>query len=183
MDLYVMRHGLAGRRDAGRFPNDDDRPLTGKGRRQIVRQAKGLNAINLTLDVIVTSPLARSAQTAERVHRRLLSPGRLITSAALKPSAHPSELMDELATEHSSASSVMIVGHEPYLSQLISVLVAGEPSAVGPDEEGRAVQAAHTFPQVRALWLDRVVHDRRADGEARVTATARSGPADTATCV
>ena len=155
MDLYVMRHGLAGRRDAGRFPNDDDRPLTGKGRRQIVRQAKGLNAINLTLDVIVTSPLARSAQTAERVHRRLLSPGRLITSAALKPSAHPSALMDELATEHSSASSVMIVGHEPYLSQLISVLVAGEPRPLVRMRKGALCKLRIPSPRYgRCGWIE-----------------------------
>ena len=155
MDLYVMRHGLAGRHDAGRFSNDDERPLTGKGRRQIVRQAKGLNEINLTLDAIVTSPLTRSLQTAERIHKRLLSPGRLITSAALRPSEHPSALMEELATDYSSASSLMIVGHEPYLSHLIAVIVAGEPWPLIRLRKGALCKLRIPSPKYRRCgWIE-----------------------------
>ncbi len=126
MDLYVQRHGLAGDPDSDEYPNDDDRPLTAKGIRRIGRQVRGLNSLGLSLDAIITSPLVRAVQTADIVHRGLESPGRLSTSEVLAPTADPSRLVDQLLTEYSSASSVMIVGHEPNLSGLVSVLVTGD---------------------------------------------------------
>ena len=125
MDIYVLRHGVASARGALAYPNDDERPLTAKGIRRMRRQTRGLNAIGLSLDVIITSPLVRAVQTAEIVHRRLDNPGELVTSAALAPSGDPRALIDEMATRYSSADSVMLVGHEPYLSALISLLVTG----------------------------------------------------------
>ena len=126
MDVYVLRHGVAGDRDRLAYPNDEERPLTARGIRRMKRQARGLNSIGLSLDVIVTSPLVRAVQTAEIVHRRLDDPGELVTSAALAPSGDPRALIDEIATEHPSADSMMLVGHEPYLSALISLFVTGD---------------------------------------------------------
>ncbi len=126
MDVYVLRHGLANARDRLAYSDDDERPLTARGIRRMKRQARGMNSIGLSLDVIVTSPLVRAAQTAEIVHRRLDNPGELVTSAALAPSGYPRALIDEIATDYPSADSVMLVGHEPYLSALISLLVTGD---------------------------------------------------------
>ena len=130
MDVYVLRHGVASDRDRLAFHNDDERPLTAKGIRRMGRQARGLNSIGLSLDAIITSPLVRAAQTAEIVHRRLDDPGELVTSPALAPSGDPRALIDEVATKYSSADSVMLVGHEPYLSALISLFVTGDTTPV-----------------------------------------------------
>jgi phosphohistidine phosphatase len=127
MDLYVLRHGLAAARGSVEYPYDADRPLTPKGTRRMVRQARGLNALGLSLDVILTSPLVRALETAEIVHRELDSPGRLVESEALAPMGHPAKLIDQLAMDYPSAGNVMIVGHEPYLSGLISLIVSGDP--------------------------------------------------------
>ena len=155
MDLYVMRHGQAGRRDAGRFPDDDLRPLTGKGKRRVVQQAKGLNALNLSLDVIISSPLTRALQTAELVHRHLLSPGSLVVSDALRPTGRPADLVEEIATERASAASAMIVGHEPYLSGLISALVAGDAAPLIRMRKGAVCKLRLASPRyARCGWIE-----------------------------
>ena len=126
MDLYVLRHGVASTRDLPAWPNDDERPLTAKGIRRMKRQVRGMNSIGLSFDVILTSPLVRAVQTARIVHRRLDDPGELVTSGALAPSGDARALIDEIAADYSSANSVMLVGHEPYLSALVSLLVTGD---------------------------------------------------------
>ena len=70
MDLYVLRHGVAAERDWHEYPNDDERPLTQHGITKLTHQVKGLNALNLSLDLMISSPLLRSTQTAQIVRRR-----------------------------------------------------------------------------------------------------------------
>ena len=136
MDLHVLRHGLAGVRDSGEYPNDAERPLTLKGARRMARQVRGMNSIGLSVDVILTSPLTRAFETAEIVHKGLKKAGPLVFCDALAPTGAPSRLLDRIATEYTSASDVMIVGHEPYLSSLIAVLVSGDLEPVSRLKKG-----------------------------------------------
>ena len=155
MDVYVLRHGLAGDSDRLAWPNDDERPLTAKGIRRMGRQARGMNSIGLSPDVIVTSPLARAAQTAEIVHRRLDDPGELVTAAALAPSRDPRALIDAIATKYPSADSVMLVGHEPYLSALISLLVTGDTAPVIRLKKGALCKLrAPSLRSGRCGWIE-----------------------------
>ena len=82
MKLYVLRHGVAEDRDHRKFPNDDDRPLTLEGELKLARQAKGLNTLGLSVDVMIASPLVRAAQTAQIVRDGLSKPGQLATSTS-----------------------------------------------------------------------------------------------------
>ncbi len=125
MDLYVLRHGIAEDRDHFKYQNDGLRPLTRRGRRRLARQVRGLNSFGLSLDMTIASPLVRAAQTAEIVHRELKRRGRLVTSDTLAPGGDHSALMGDLAASYDADSNVMIVGHEPDLSGLISVLTTG----------------------------------------------------------
>ena len=127
MDLFVLRHGLAGTRGSPEYPNDDLRPLTPKGVRKMVGQVRGLNSLNMSLDAILTSPLVRAVETAGIVHQGLDRPGQLVTSDTLKPTGDPERLIEKLAMNFTSSRNVMIVGHEPYLSGLVSMLVTGDP--------------------------------------------------------
>ncbi len=125
MDLYILRHGVAEERDRRKYPDDFDRPLTDKGIRRLVRQAKTWNRLQIPLDVIVTSPLVRAAQTAEVMRRELKQACSLEFSEHLEPGGDHALLMQHLADKHSNANGVMLVGHEPDLSSLVSVLVSG----------------------------------------------------------
>ena len=168
MDLYVLRHGLAAARGSVEYPYDTDRPLTPKGTRRMVRQARGLNALGLSLDVILTSPLVRALETAKIVHRELDLPGRPVESEALAPMAHPAKLIDQLAMDYPSASNVMIVTRavpeRPHIADRLR-----RPGADDPAQKGSPVQAAPVRREARTLRMDRMVHDPQAHGEARMT--------------
>ncbi len=155
MDLYVLRHGLAGTRGSPEYPNDDERPLTSRGVRRMIRQTRGLRSIGLSVDVIITSPLTRAAQTAEIVHQGLDESIRLTVSEALAPTGDPAALMAQLAMDRPSVDRVMIVGHEPYLSGLISVLATGGTEPVIRLKKGALCKLRVPIPKHgRCGWIE-----------------------------
>ena len=125
MDLYVLRHGIAGERDSQKYPDDRERPLTRKGIERLRLQARGMNSLGIAPDLILTSPLVRALQTAEVVRDGLTHKGRLDISECLVPWAEPGEILDELRKAHESEGRIMVVGHEPHLSSLISLVASG----------------------------------------------------------
>jgi phosphohistidine phosphatase len=128
----------------------------------MTRQVKGLNSIGLSLDVIVTSPLVRAVQTAEIVHRRLDNPGRLATSPALAPAGNPMALVEELSRDYSSADNVMLVGHEPYLSALISLFVTGDPEPAVRLKKGALCKLRVATPSYgRSGWIEWLLTPRQ----------------------
>ena len=161
MDLYVLRHGLAGVRSAATYPNDDLRPLTDKGRRRIARQARGLNSMGLSLDVMLSSPLARAVQTARIVHEGLDSPGRLVACDALAE-GNLERLMGQIAGQYSSADSVMVVGHEPDLSALVAVLTTGDPDPTVRFKKGALCKLRLSVPRYgRCGWIEWMLTPRQ----------------------
>ena len=70
MNLYILRHGIAADRSS-KYPDDNLRPLTRKGIDRMRREAKGMSAIGIAPDVIISSPLVRAIQTAEIVQQWL----------------------------------------------------------------------------------------------------------------
>ena len=154
MDLYVLRHGVAEERGAG-YAGDGERPLTERGARRMVRQVRGLRSLDVSIGVVVTSPLVRAVQTAEIVHEGLQVTGRLVTSNALAPGGSPSQLISNLATGYSSTDDVMVVGHEPYLSSLISVLTTGDPEPVVRLRKGALCKLRLPAPRYgRCGWIE-----------------------------
>ena len=155
MDLYVLRHGVAEERSTAGFSNDDQRPLTAKGARRMARQVRGLQSLGVSIDVIISSPLARAVQTAGIVHEGLRMDTRLVTSNALAPNGSPSQLVSQLATGYSSTEDVMVVGHEPSLSSLISVLTTGNPEPVVRLRKGALCKLRLPAPRYgRCGWIE-----------------------------
>lgn len=124
MDLLFLRHGLAGEHGDPRYPDDSLRLLTGEGRKKLAEAAKAMQKLKLELDLIITSPYKRASQTAEIVASTYRK-AKFKISDELIPSGKPRQLIRQLQ-ELSDDSSVMLVGHEPYLSELISVLISGD---------------------------------------------------------
>ncbi len=125
MDLYVLRHGQAEERDGLKYPDDRERPLTLRGIERLARQVRGMNSLGICPELIVTSPLVRAVQTAEVVREGLTLEMRLEYSNYLEPWAEPREILEELRKAHAAEHSVMVVGHEPHLSSLISLVSSG----------------------------------------------------------
>lgn len=124
MELYLLRHGVAGQRGDPRYLNDGDRPLTKKGRKKLRAQLAGLEAFNVRPNVVVTSPLARARQTAEVVVEGLGLTDRLVVDNRLAPGATVTGVLEVLANYQNHAQ-VMLVGHEPDFSQIASELSGG----------------------------------------------------------
>ena len=123
MKLYFLRHGLAGDRETW-VGDDFDRPLTDAGKERMAREAATLARLNLSLDVILTSPLVRAYQTAEIVAQRLNMTDRLVKDERLGPGLGPNQLAGILQA-YPEAKALMLVGHEPDFSQLIGELIGG----------------------------------------------------------
>jgi len=128
MELFILRHGVAVSRGSSEYPNDSDRPLTPKGARGLRRIAKGMRRMDLSFDHIFSSPFVRTRQTAE-IAVAILQPDHSIEyTEHLQPEGDREVLVGELITKCAAADRVLLVGHEPYLSGLISFLVCGDDS-------------------------------------------------------
>ncbi len=86
--------------------------------------AESLLTMGLRFDAILASPLKRAYETAAIVSKALKSLDRLEQSDELKPEGKRSELYRKLA-KFKPESSVLVVGHEPYLSTMIGEIVSG----------------------------------------------------------
>jgi phosphohistidine phosphatase len=121
--LYFLRHGLAGVRQ--KWQGDDARrPLSKKGRKNMVMQARTIAQLDLQLHVIITSPLTRAAQTADIVAEELKMLPQLQQDERLQPGFGRDHLAQVLA-DHPQAKHIMLVGHEPDFSLTISTLIGG----------------------------------------------------------
>jgi phosphohistidine phosphatase len=85
--------------------------------------ASGLRALDLELDRIVTSPLPRAKETAEIVAHALGANERLETSNVLQTGSDASTI--ERWLRDRTEARIMLVGHNPTLSELVSLLVVG----------------------------------------------------------
>ena len=126
MKLYLLRHGDAVEHGDPRY-KENDRPLTPKGIQRTKQLAHVLREMEITFDSILTSPLARARETAEIVARGLKQQDNLRFSEHLAPSGSMEELVHQINTIRPAPNSVVLVGHEPYLSGFTSLLCTGGP--------------------------------------------------------
>ena len=137
MHLYLIRHAHALDGD-----NDAARPLSPKGRKQ-VRQLAGLlqDADAFEAGEIWHSSLRRAHETAGLLAKKLKRGVRLKEVAGLAPD----DAVDRIAAKLGDLRRpVAVVGHEPHLSALASLLVTG-----------RAAPPRFTLKKCSALRLDR----------------------------
>ena len=122
MKLYLVRHAIA--EDSADYEDDSLRPLTDKGREKMRRIASALKELGVQPDLIVSSPYVRASQTAGLLAKALKYKEELAYSDFLVPGAMPDDMIGEI-NEKFSVDELMLVGHEPNLSSLVSVLLAG----------------------------------------------------------
>ena len=125
MKLLLIRHAPAELRESfdPSGGNDRDRPLTDRGRRRMRRAAQALPRLLPGIDLLFTSPLLRSTQTAAIVADAYGAP-EPIEITDLEPGRRPWELADWLSTQD-PAHTVVVVGHEPGLSEAITWFLSG----------------------------------------------------------
>ncbi len=121
MYFYVMRHASAGTRRANPVL-DVRRPLDKQGKRDCLLLGNTLSSMNVAFDLIVSSPLKRSLQTASLVGTETGYEQKILLSDALSPSATYPQFQKLLA-ECTGYESVLVVGHSPNLVQFLGLLV------------------------------------------------------------
>ena len=125
MELIMIRHAIAEKRDAQEYPDDDQRPLSAVGRKRQRRVAKALRRMDCAPDRIITSPRVRARQTAEIMAKELGGGATMEESEALGRGYSPAAVLG-LLSRFRDSETVVLVGHEPDFSALAAVLL-------GPD--------------------------------------------------
>jgi phosphohistidine phosphatase len=153
MEIYILRHGIAVERGTKGYKNDGDRPLTKDGEDKTKQIAKALRALDLKFDLVLSSPYVRARQTAEIVAEVLDQ--EVTLTDFLIPDASAVDLIGEINAE--KPQRVLLVGHEPDLSRLVSVLITGGPGAGIELKKGgicKLTSEKLTFGQCATLnWL------------------------------
>lgn len=135
MLILIVRHAQAGEQDPTKYPDDTERPLTKSGKQTHEEVSEELLRRDLVPEAILASPWKRAWQTAEIMAREFSG-----KKNKLKPRAAPaltqSPDLDAIRAEIQGIGEigcVALVGHEPWLSELVSLLLAGEPGKVSID--------------------------------------------------
>ena len=128
MNLYILRHGIAVDSGSPAYEDDSQRPLTSRGNAKMKQIASGLRHMQIEFDLILSSPHVRARQTAEILAKSYSISDRLVLTPALLPEAPASQIINEINDKYSRFENVVLIGHQPYLNTLISMLISGDPT-------------------------------------------------------
>jgi phosphohistidine phosphatase len=137
MNICLVRHAIAVERGSADNVDDRARPLTPTGRKRMKEAAVGLARL-VTPTRLYSSPLLRACQTAEILASEWGLP--IAAMEALGTGAHQAVLDQLNATP---VEDVVLVGHEPWMSELLSLLLTGEPMVMHTEfKKGQAALVA-----------------------------------------
>ena len=125
MEVYFIRHGIAA--DRADYPQDEDRPLTERGREKTKQVARRLREIGISFDLILTSPLLRATQTAAILQKTGLSQ-EVEEFSPLAPHGDFQTWENWLCQwcYNRKRSYLALVGHQPDLANWAEILLWGE---------------------------------------------------------
>ncbi|HLW17561.1 MAG TPA: histidine phosphatase family protein [Actinomycetota bacterium] len=123
LDLIIVRHAIAYEQDPLRWPDDAERPLTMEGEVSFRKTARGVAQLTDPPSVSLASPYVRAWRTAEILSEEAGWP-QPEPFKALEANRDAQGVLDEL-NDIEGGPSIALVGHEPMLSELISMLIGG----------------------------------------------------------
>lgn len=119
MEIYLVQHG-----EAKPESEDPERPLTEKGKEAVEAVARHVGSLELEIAQVLHSGRLRAKQTAEIFAQHLLPPQGVKEEKGLGPLDDPQEAVRLV---QQADRPLMMVGHLPHLSRLVSLLVLGAP--------------------------------------------------------
>jgi phosphohistidine phosphatase len=122
MILYFLRHASAGEHLINP-KKDEKRALDAEGIQQCGFVGRALAALDVQVDVVVSSPLKRATQTASLVGNELGYEGKLQIDTGLRPGATLPDFR-KLLEKYAQAEAIMVVGHNPNLSQFLGAVIS-----------------------------------------------------------
>jgi phosphohistidine phosphatase len=168
MKIYLIRHAIAvSHETVASAPTPKvapskpvaadklDRPLIPKGIKRLKQALLGLKECIPPPDLILTSPLIRALDTAKIIADSYGCSKKLMVTDLLSPGSPPKELRSLLA-KHRQREHVVLVGHEPDLSEFAALLLDARGSFLELKKSGACcIEFNHTrsYEQGVLLWL------------------------------
>jgi phosphohistidine phosphatase len=121
-ELYLVRHGVAEERSV-KWPDDSKRPLTSDGMSKMKKSSRGLARVGVRIDVVLSSPLIRTRQTADILSAELDGHPTIVNLESLAPGATYPALVADLEKHARKATRIALVGHEPGIGELAARLI------------------------------------------------------------
>ena len=153
--LYLVRHAKSSWKDARL--QDHDRPLNKRGEQDAPRMGKRLGRRRPKPEVIISSPAVRAKSTAKILAAEIGFPKSGIIVDGLIYAAGPEDLVSVIRGLDNAVDCVMLVGHNPALTQLVNSLahcdIANVPTCGLAVLEFR-IHAWHDIDRVRAELVD-----------------------------
>lgn len=155
MKLYLVRHAEA--QDKADRADDASRRLTAHGRERTRAAAAGMRRLRLTFDAILTSRLVRAVETAEIIAQAYGNEPSPQKFPPLETGVAPAEALSAIVP-FARHENVMIVGHEPQLSGLLSLLLTASAETLRSDFKKGACAAIEVPSRIERgvgtlLWM------------------------------
>jgi phosphohistidine phosphatase len=150
--LYLLRHGKSSWDDPSL--GDAERPLAPRGVRALARMRKYLRKAAIRPDVVICSPARRTRQTLSEIEPAL---GRGVT-VRIEPEVYAggaAALAGLVSESTDSASSIMLIGHNPSLQDLaVSLAVDGDDALLARLTEKFPTGALAVIALPHQSWRD-----------------------------
>jgi phosphohistidine phosphatase len=127
MEVFLVRHAIAHQRNRARWPDDAKRPLTAAGKQKFRKAARGLVKWLPKSAALLTSPYARARETAQ-ILATAWRKAKAVQCAELASDRPVSDAFELLRARKRKA--VVLVGHEPYLSDFLAAALAGKDARI-----------------------------------------------------
>ena len=120
MKLYLAQHAEALGKD-----EDPERPLSDQGRRDVAAIAALAGKAGLRVARVWHSGKLRAAQTAQILAKVMLPRGKIASIGGINPN---DAVEDFIADADVWQDDTLVVGHLPFMSRLVALLLAGDPA-------------------------------------------------------
>jgi phosphohistidine phosphatase len=151
MIVYFLRHASAGQSIAN-ANKDEKRPLDAEGIQQCTFIGRMLAAMDIHVDAIISSPLKRALQTASLVGTEMGYEGKFFLDEGLRPEADYPAFM-EILHKNSHLESIMVVGHNPSLTEFLANYIGSRAGKAGVDlKKGAVAKAVSGTRQNSLQW-------------------------------
>jgi phosphohistidine phosphatase len=142
MFIYFLRHASAGQRLTN-VKKDEKRGLDKDGIEQCGYIGRALAALGVQVDIILSSPLKRSTQTASLVGNEMGHEGKLLLENALRPESNFSDFQKMLG-KYARLDSILLVGHNPNLREFLGRIISESGCEAAIDLKKGAVAKVET---------------------------------------
>jgi phosphohistidine phosphatase len=145
LDLYLLRHGETGKRPGvGSTSSERPTPLTADGQKEVEDISRSLKNLEIKFDFIITSPLKQAQQTAMVVSRKMFKAEKKKIQQwnELAPEGNRVDLYRKLS-QFKQQSTILLVGHDPYLSEMISEIISDERGQGLPQQQRNTKGIGH----------------------------------------